>query len=151
MESKRLSFYLILFVGLVVTVFLAEIVSASEKHPCHHPKKAEREVKIFLNGQSFGFYERGILKFAGPVCTGRAGRETPRGKFFVLMKAKNYISRKYNAPMPFSVQFTKNGHFLHEGEICPLPTSSGCVRLRPEDAERIFRLIRPRDAVTIEE
>jgi len=79
------------------------------------------------------------------------GHETPKGKFYALMKAKNYYSRKYNgAAMPFAVQFTRNGHFLHVGEIRPRPSSHGCVRLSRSDAKKIFSLAKVGDAVTIE-
>jgi lipoprotein-anchoring transpeptidase ErfK/SrfK len=110
----------------------------------------KREVRVYLKTQRFGFYEKGQLKFSGTVCTGKKGYETPRGKYRVLMKAQNYHSRKYDgAPMPFAVQFTTGGHFLHVGEIRPQPASHGCVRLYEKDARQIFHLVKVGDPVIV--
>jgi len=109
-----------------------------------------REVRVFLKTQRFGFYEKGNLVFWGPVCSGRKGMETPKGRFRVLMKARDYWSRKYDgAVMPFAVQFSTGGHFLHVGEIRPKPASHGCVRLKETDAMRIFRAVKIGDPVII--
>lgn len=162
---KPFSFYLVLRSGVVVVCLLFCSFSFScfcfAATPCAStvqgkavPKaitsREAREVRVFLKTQRFGYYEKGNLVFSGTVCSGKRGYETPRGKFRVLMKAQNYHSRKYDgAPMPFAVQFTTGGHFLHVGEIRPQPSSHGCVRLYEKDARRIFSLVKPNDPVIV--
>lgn len=146
--SSLLCFFLCL--GLVF-VALCNFVFAGSPVPEKIPSLKEREVRVFLKTQTFGFYEKGNLVFGGQVCTGKKGCETPKGNFKILMKAKNYYSKKYDgAAMPFSLQFTTGGHFLHVGEIRPKPSSHGCVRLSEKDAKRIFGLAKIGDAVIIE-
>jgi lipoprotein-anchoring transpeptidase ErfK/SrfK len=143
--------FFILFSGLVVSCFLSSSVFAGTPAPLKISSSSEREVRVCLKTQRFGFYERGQLIFSGTICSGMKGHETPKGSFRVLTKARNYYSRKYNgAAMPFAVQFTRDGHFLHVGEIRHRPSSHGCVRLYQNDAERIFSLAKIGDAVTIE-
>lgn len=164
MKVKPFSFYsLVLGLGLVIALcicildalccFAGPPYTRTVQSPPVPEKvlsQEAREVRVFLKNQRFGFYEWGALKFSGPVCTGRKGMETPKGKFRVLMRAKNYFSRKYDgAAMPYAVQFTTGGHFLHVGEIRPKPASHGCVRLYKEDAKRIFGLAKKGDSVII--
>ena len=156
MKAKRNSSFLILFLGMVVlTVFssfslAAQAAQSTNSVPTRVPSKETREVRVFLKTQCFGFYEKGSLVFWGPICSGRKGLETPKGKFRVLFKAKNYRSRKYDgAAMPYAVQFSHCGCFLHVGDIRPQPASHGCVRLKERDAERIFRAVKIKDPVII--
>jgi len=157
-KMKPFSFYLVLRLGVVVFVcFLfssllldCRCFAAAMAVPEKISSSCEREVRVYLKAQRFGFYERGRLKFFGTVCTGKKGYETPRGKFKVLMKAQNYYSRKYGgAPMPFAVQFSTGGHFLHVGEMRRQPSSHGCVRLSEKDARRIFHLVKTNDPVIV--
>jgi lipoprotein-anchoring transpeptidase ErfK/SrfK len=154
MKTKSDSSFLILILGMVVLMtvcfFSFSSAQANTPVPIQISSKEAREVRVFLKTQRFGFYEKGNLVFWGVVCTGRKGFETPRGKFRVLMKAQNYYSRKYDgAAMPYAVQFTTGGHFLHVGEIRRQPSSHGCVRLTEVDAARIFRTVKLRDPVII--
>ncbi|MBM3255977.1 MAG: L,D-transpeptidase [Candidatus Moranbacteria bacterium] len=158
---KKSSFVFVLLEGLVFFVATNSIVWAGTAPLCTVTARGKsvpervssrepREVRVFLKTQHFGFYERGKLSFWGPVCTGARGFETPRGKFRVLMKAQRYFSRRHGGvPMPYSVQFSVGGHFLHVGEVRPKPSSRGCVRLREEDAARIFRTVKIGDSVTV--
>ena len=161
MKDQPFSFYsLVLGLGLFVVVLcqfscwaaspnLPAATRVSTPIPITIASREPREVRVYLKSQHFGFYERGCLMFWGPVCSGRKGFETPKGKFRVRMKAKGYISKKYDALMPFAVQFTTAGHFLHIGEILRTPSSHGCVRLTTVDAVRIFRAVKLNDSVII--
>ena|GEM_PF-2381176 len=125
------------------------------------PSLKEREVRVYLKIQRFGFYEQGKLAFSGPVCTGRNGHETPKGKFQILEKSKRRLSVEYSKKMgkkvymPYALQFTpgqldgRGGHCLHQGEILSKPSSGGCVRLTEKDAARIFCAVKLKDPVII--
>jgi lipoprotein-anchoring transpeptidase ErfK/SrfK len=62
-----------------------------------------------------------------PVTHGRPGHATPVGTFSVLRKVRNDWSVPYNAPMPYSVYFTRDGVAFHEGSLSV--QSHGCVHL----------------------
>jgi hypothetical protein len=111
--------------------------------------RGEREIRIFLGLQYFGAYEKGQLFFWGPVSSGKKDRSTPPGKFFVNYKQRFKHSVKYeNAPMPFSINY-HNGYFIHQQSLPGYPASHGCIRLLPDDAERLFSWARIGDPVTV--
>jgi len=80
-----------------------------------------------------------------PVSTGRAGHDTPGGKFRAFRMERDHFSREWDdAPMPFSIFFTEKGHAIHgsyEVKRLGSPVSHGCVRLAPANAEKLFALV----------
>ncbi len=107
-----------------------------------------RGIVIYINLQYFGAYEYGRLKYWGPVSTGK-NDSTPRGRFFVQWKCKDYVSRKYYSAMPFSVAYDSAGYFLHQQSLTGKPASHGCTRLLMEDAQWIFYWLRKGDLIMI--
>lgn len=86
----------------------------------------------------------------GPVriSSGMPGQETPRGSMVVTRKVKDEISREFgNAPMPYSIYFTNNGHAFHEGD--PYVMSNGCIHLYHKDAVQYFASLNVGDKVYI--
>jgi lipoprotein-anchoring transpeptidase ErfK/SrfK len=79
------------------------------------------------------------------VSTGKKRYETPIGDYQPTSLEKMWYSRKYdNAPMPYSV-FFKNGYAIHGTEHedkLGMPASHGCVRLKTENAESLFKAIK---------
>lgn len=72
-----------------------------------------------------------------PITSGRAGQETPTGRFTVQWKDRDHVSREFdNAPMPYSVFFTNTGVAFHEGSL--QRQSAGCVRLGHDAAVTFF-------------
>lgn len=149
MRKLNFSFCFILFISGISFAFVFASSAAGFSVPERIDSRETREVRVYLKTQCFGFYEKGRLVFFGSVCTGKRGCETPRGKFRILMKAKGYVSKKFGSPMPFALQFSTGGHFLHQGEVCRYPASHGCVRLTMEDAKQIFGLLKIHDPVTV--
>lgn len=84
----------------------------------------------------------------GPVHAepGRTGWSTPVGTFHVLYKAQHYVSKEFNAPMPYSVFFA-NGVALHEGSATT--PSHGCVHLSLAAAETFFHDMSVGDTVQV--
>jgi hypothetical protein len=79
-----------------------------------------------------------------PVSTGRAGYDTPNGKFRATRLERDHVSREFDdAPMPFSIFFTDRGHAIHGSydKRIGRPASHGCVRLSPANAETLFSLV----------
>ena len=79
------------------------------------------------------------------VSTGRKGYNTPRGVFQPYHMAKMHYSRKYdNAPMPNSI-FFHGGYAIHatyDVKRLGRPASHGCVRLSPQNAKWLYRLVK---------
>ena len=49
-----------------------------------------------------------------PVSTGKAGYDTPNGKFKAFRMERDHFSKEWDdAPMPFSIFFTPKGHAIH--------------------------------------
>ena len=69
-----------------------------------------------------------------PVSTGQRGYDTPAGVFKPFRMEKDHFSREWDeAPMPYSIFFTMDGHAIHGSfDIKRLgrPASHGCVRSR---------------------
>lgn len=80
-----------------------------------------------------------------PVSTARRGYRTPIGTFRPGRMYKRYFSKKYHgSPMPHSV-FFYGGYAIHgTNAIRSLgrPASHGCIRLHPENARRLFSMIK---------
>lgn len=93
--------------------------------------------------------DRGNVSYiATSMAPGRPGQETPRGTFWVNRKVKDEISYEFNnAPMPYAIYFTNNGHAFHQGS--PATDSAGCVRLPQQDAIRYWNDLKIGDKVVI--
>lgn len=78
------------------------------------------------------------------VSTGRKGYSTPTGMFQpYLLKDMHYSSKYENAPMPNSI-FFHGGYAIHatyDLKRLGRPASHGCIRLSPQDAQWLFRLV----------
>lgn len=92
---------------------------------------------VDLSGNRTWLQQDGELIYGPTIMShGKPGQETPRGTFTVTRKVKDEISYEFNnAPMPYAVYFTNNGHAFHEGNTDV--QSAGCVRL-PHDAAVFF-------------
>lgn len=78
-----------------------------------------------------------VTYVAQGMSTGKPGEETPAGTYYINRKVKDEISWEFgNAPMPYAMYFTNNGHAFHEGS--PAYQSNGCVRLTHQDAVRYW-------------
>jgi hypothetical protein len=80
-----------------------------------------------------------------PISTGKAGHDTPSGKFKAFRMERDHYSKEWDeAPMPFSIFFTQKGHAIHgslDVKRLGSPASHGCVRLLPANAEKLFALV----------
>lgn len=113
------------------------------------PCPADAKVCVDLDGRRTWLQRNGEVYY-GPVshAPGKPGQETPRGTFWVNRKVKDEISYEFNnAPMPYAVYFTYNGHAFHEGNLGY--ESAGCVRLNHNDAVTYFNELQINDKVFI--
>ena len=65
-------------------------------------------------------YENGKKVMEFPVLTGDDETTTDPGIYLVRVKDKDYYSRKYQTPMPYSIFFDYTGRkAIHGGEVPP--------------------------------
>jgi len=105
---------------------------------------AQLEARIDLSDQEMTVVFEGETIHHWPVSTAREGKFTPTGLFHVqVMKRMHYSTLYNNAPMPFSIFFSGNFAIHGTTQIDRLgtPASAGCVRLHPDNAETLYRLI----------
>lgn len=113
------------------------------------PCPADAKVCVDLNGRRTWLQDGGKVSYVSPAMSaGMRGQETPRGTFHVTRKVEHEISREFNnAPMPYSIYFTNNGHAFHLDD--PAVDSNGCVHLPPDAAKRYWDNVQVGDKVFI--
>lgn len=149
-----------IYSGSFVTQRPAEIVYNFDKDG-NPVKTQEREEEILpqitegkyididISSQSLFIFENGFERGAFKVSTGLKGMDTPIGKFEVMGKATRPWSQKYSLYMPWFIQFTNQGHGIHELPEWPggikegahhlgIPVSHGCVRLGVGPARIVY-------------
>ena len=88
----------------------------------------------------------GATRWIWPISTGRRGYDTPEGSFRPFRLEEDHYSKEWDeAPMPYSIFFTGEGHAIHgsyETRRLGRPASHGCVRLAPKNAEKLFALVK---------
>ena len=83
------------------------------------------------------------------ISSGKKESPTPTGNFRVIHKAPMIYSKATDCWLPFWVGFTEDGQYgFHELPICngtrvgekeiSKPASLGCIRLKMEEAEKIY-------------
>lgn len=110
-------------------------------------------------GQTLKIYNGTELVDTWPVSTGledyktlKSGNKrfahTPLGRFIPLRLHEKYRSMIYEEDMPFTVFFTADGVAFHAARsqkaqnLIGQRASAGCVRLRPEQAQLLFELLK---------
>ncbi len=117
----------------------------SEPAPCDAPAQA----CVDLATEQAWLMEQGEVTYGPvPMRGGMPGYETPTGTFKVLWKDIDHRSREYdNAPMPYSVFFTKSGVAFHEGDLSR--QSHGCVRLTRSAAQKFYAELQEGEIVQV--
>jgi hypothetical protein len=102
-------------------------------------------VSIDKSKQRMTVFVDGVQRYYWPVSTGAPGYSTPSGTYAASSMNEIWYSKEWdNAPMPHAVFFTKVGHAIHgtnETRRLGKPASHGCVRLAPQNAATLYRLV----------
>lgn len=98
-------------------------------------------IHVNLEKKRAWLYRDGVLVQASAICSGRAGSETPEGRFRVISKHRDWVSTLYHVPMPHFLRLDADGGRvgLHAGPIALEPASRGCIRLPSKMAELFFK------------
>jgi hypothetical protein len=87
----------------------------------------------------------GVPRYVWPVSTGIARYDTPSGSFTPFRMEKDHFSKEWDdAPMPYSIFFTRQGHAIHGTNHSSIgrPASHGCVRLSVAHAAKLWDLVK---------
>jgi hypothetical protein len=121
---------------------LAAVLAALALDPARaailiHVDKAAQTMTVSVGGQQ---------RFVWKVSTGMAAYDTPDGQFQAFRMERDHFSREWDdAPMPYSIFFTQEGHAIHgsyDVKHLGRPASHGCVRLAKENAAVLFDLVK---------
>lgn len=99
--------------------------------------------KVDLSSQTMTVTHRGVVKYRWKVSTARRGKVTPTGSWTAKWLSRNHRSSRYNnAPMPYSIFYSGNFavHGTNQVKALGRPASSGCIRLHPSNAAKLFAL-----------
>ena len=109
------------------------------------PAHADLLIQIDKSTQEMTVTADGAHLYTWPVSTGVAGHDTPAGAFSPFRMEKDHFSQEWDdAPMPYSIFFTKKGHAIHGTNHTSLghPASHGCVRLSVKHAAMLWDLVK---------
>ena len=107
------------------------------------PASAKILITVDKSAQEMTVAVDGVTRWTWPVSTGRPSYDTPSGTHTAFRMEKEHFSKEWDdAPMPYSIFFTKQGHAIH-GSYARIgnPASHGCVRLAPANAAKLFALV----------
>lgn len=121
--------------------------AASISWPCTTLRKVRACIDLSAK-KAWLRYRNSTTKYGPvPISSGMAGYRTPTGTFTIKFKDKDYWSRQFNAPMPYAVFFTWQGHAFHYGSVSQ--QSHGCIHLMLTPAKKFFWHLDPGDTVVI--
>jgi hypothetical protein len=109
------------------------------------PARASILISVDKSAQQMIVTVDGDPRYIWPVSTGREGYDTPAGQYTPFRMEKDHFSREWDdAPMPYSIFFTKQGHAIHgtNHKIDGSPESHGCVRLSVTHAAQLWALVK---------
>jgi hypothetical protein len=109
------------------------------------PARADVLIQVDKSTQTMTVTVDGAPTYSWPVSTGVARYDTPGGEFQPFRMERDHFSREWDdAPMPFSIFFTQQGHAIHGTNHSSIgrPASHGCVRLSVAHARTLFDLVK---------
>ena len=76
--------------------------------------QAKISITVDKNAQEMSVAVDGVQRYRWPVSTGNPSHETPNGNFQTFRMEQDHYSKEFDdAPMPYSIFFTKSGHAIH--------------------------------------
>jgi L,D-transpeptidase catalytic domain len=107
---------------------------------------ADLLIKVDKSTQRMTVTVNGNQLYDWPVSTGGGGYDTPNGTFKPFRMDIDHTSDEWdNAPMPYSIFFTKTGDAVHgtyEQRNLGRAVSHGCVRLSVRNAATLWKLVK---------
>ena len=138
------------FLGVLAISLSTEMAPSSSS-----VSPTERKAIILIDSQVIVFLENGREANLALVSSGRAGYDTPLGKFNVLYRRRAPVSSSYNVRMPYWLCIHPSGQiglhqtFLSGTNLLGTRRSHGCVRLGETTARWSYDWLRVGSAVNI--
>ena len=110
----------------------------------------QTKIHISLSDQTAWFWKDGKVERTFPVSTGSKKRPTPKGRFVVTDKYKEWKSTIYPAKMPYFLRLSCKDFGMHAGVLPGYPASHGCIRIPAADAKVLFEEVPVGTLVEIE-
>ena len=135
----------IIFLTMIMFSFgLAPSAFAADKAVGNNKK-----IMVIIDSQILLAMEGTKIVYEYDVVTGRPKKETHPGDYRISRKYKDYTSKTYGSPMPYTMFFSKDGKAIHGTQWATIRSylhayitesvgSQGCVGLTKEDAKTIF-------------
>ncbi len=132
--------------------FSFEKSTKNESRDCEKAGKTGKAVEVDLSKQKLRICEDGKVIEQFSISSGKEGNPTPSGSFRVIYKSLMIYSKIAGCWLPFWVGF-EGDYGFHEVPICDdeekrvgqeqigQPTSLGCIRLKVEEAERLYNWV----------
>jgi lipoprotein-anchoring transpeptidase ErfK/SrfK len=101
--------------------------------------------RVSISTQTMTVFHEGRHIYTWAVSTAKSGKITPTGVYAPEFLSRNHRSKRYNnAPMPWAIFYDGNYAIHGTDQINRLgkPASHGCVRLHPDNAEILFRMVK---------
>lgn len=127
------------------TEAIQEILLVKEDSPAR-----KTLVKIDVSTQKGKLIQDQEILLEFPVSTGKKSKPTPKGTFVVTDKHRHHTSSIYGSSMPYFMRLSARDFGLHQGKLPGYPASSGCIRLNPKDAKKLFEKVLQGSTVVIE-
>lgn len=121
------------------------------QHPNKPTAKGGKIIRFDLETEMLTAWEGHTKVYEFQGVPGMSGHETGRGIYKIFRKAREYRSKKYDADMNYAMFFSADGKAIHQYHAGPLGLvrffrrnfsdwfgSHGCIRLREEDAAKLF-------------
>ncbi|HXD43697.1 MAG TPA: L,D-transpeptidase [Pseudolabrys sp.] len=124
---------------------LGALAAATIVLACTAPAYADLLINVDKSTQRMTVSVDGVPRYVWPVSTGIAKYDTPAGNFTPFRMEKDHFSKEWDdAPMPYSIFFTKMGHAIHGTNHASIgrPASHGCVRLSVAHAAKLWDLVK---------
>lgn len=99
---------------------------------------ARMKIHVSLADQTAYFWKDGKIERTMPISSGRKKFPTPKGRFVVTDKYKDWKSTIYPARMPYFLRFSCMDFGMHAGVLPGYPASHGCIRIPSGDAKVLF-------------
>ncbi len=97
-------------------------------------------ISVFRDGHEIG---------TAVIVYGGNGHDSPTGRFPILRMHRDYHSRSYDAPMPYSMFVTNDGVALHGSPMAADRATHGCIGLPISFARLLFEQANKGDVVEI--
>jgi hypothetical protein len=111
--------------------------------------KGKLAIFVDLRRQMISVFRDGHEIGTAVIVYGAQSHLSPTGSFPILRRYRDYHSRSYDAPMPYSLFITNDGVALHGSPMSATRATHGCIGLPLEFARRVFELAKHGDVVQI--